>query len=97
MLIRLPVVVPAMTMTPSLLTRPSLGLVNDSVSVIGGPAVGVADAPGEGEGSGTLIVTVSAFDWRPVTGSVARMVKSFWPRARLTACVHAPSSCAVTS
>ena len=63
----------------------------------GGPVGGAADEPGDGDGSGTLIVTVSGLDSRPVSRSVATIVKSFSPRARLTSRVQAPVSLAVTS
>ncbi len=62
--ILLPLVVPVTLTRPSVMTWPSVGLASVSVSWICGPVDGVADAPGEDSGGGTLTVTTNAVDSR---------------------------------
>src|SRR5688572_741204 len=78
---RVPVVVPWTSTEPSLVWKPSSGLVSDRASSSGSALGDDPGMLGDGDGSGTLIVKLTGFDSRWVTGSVATTVKLFWPRA----------------
>src|SRR5688572_5525834 len=95
--IRLPVVVPVTFTRPSVMTWPSIGPDSVSVRSTCGPAVGVADAPGDGKGSGTFTVTTNAVDSRCVSRSTATIWNVFSPCARVTSCCHAPAALATGS